>query len=452
MRRRLLLLSALSSALFLAVLAIAIVPLVHSRVTEDLDQHLRRQVLSAAAFILDDAPSDAQMSAYLTQIDNTNGTYLGVKSGSTNAALGKDAAGISQRWPADYRKGGASLPRSIQPLLDPRFYTTETGDHIASLGVFTGTQGWIVEGTVTRHLITTKQVEHWLFNAGFAIAALLISLAGADLLARRITRPITAAVRAAESIGNGNLSAPFPTNGPPEVLNLGRALHHMASRIERLLTGERQRAADLSHRLRTPLTVLALETHRLRPQLADRPEQLRRVTDSIAELENGLDQLIREFQDTRENGVPERSDAAQVLRNHSTYWSAVAQTQGRPVQLDIETDVAPVAIAADQLGVVLDALYSNIFRHTAPGAGYRASIRTTHDIAIIELADDGSTCRATPEPDPPRFGSTGRGLALARSIIEATGGTLNITDNPSTGRTVTITLLKHVEPTALNPR
>jgi signal transduction histidine kinase len=436
LRRRLLALTAFTSSLVLAVLAIAVLPLVESRVTEQLDQRMHDQILSIAGYVLHENPDDAQVAAYLTRIDDVPGTTIGVE--SPNAApLGKGGPGVLQRWPGNWPHRGARTPRSVLGFLYPRFYYTTDGDQIASQGVFTGSAMWIVEGTITHGLISREERQHWILIGGFSAAALAIALAGADLLARRITKPISAAVRSAESIGRGRLDTPVPTTGPREVIDLGIALNQLSARIDRLLASERQRAADLSHRLRTPLTVLALETQRLEPELADRPEQLQRVQNSIAELERGLDDVIRESRRTREDGLVEQSDAAEVLRNHIAYWSPLAQAQSRTVHLDLGPGPALVPLSAKQLGVALDALISNIFRHTAPGTGYSAVLRRGAEGVTIRLHDTGSHRRTT---ETPSLGSTGIGLNVARSTIEAVGGTLTTDTGDDQGMTVTMQL------------
>lgn len=66
-------------------------------------------------------------------------------------------------------------------------------------------------------------------------------------------------VAAARRRGHGEIDVRADQGGPPEIADVAQALNFLADRIEALLAAERERVADLSHRLRTPLTALRLE-------------------------------------------------------------------------------------------------------------------------------------------------------------------------------------------------
>ncbi|WP_161632100.1 sensor histidine kinase [Nakamurella lactea] len=411
-------LTAFTSTLVLVVLGFAALPLVHTRVTGQLDQNLRQQILAIADYILSGDRTDQQVAAFTESVDTVTGTRIGVKT-PFHTYVGSDAAAVRARWPGTY---SVQQPRSPLDRLSPRFYVDQNGDRIASQGVFTGTSSWIVEGTITRDLIRQQERQRWLLIAGSGAGALVVSLGAALLLARRITRPIDSVLHAAESLGRGDLNTPVPVKGPPEIVNLGVALTQLSGRIERLLARERERAADVSHQLRTPLTVLSLETERLEAVLTERPEQLRRVQQAILALEQGLDNVINESRHRREDGLAERSDAVEVLREQFRFWSAAAKAQDRQVQLDGGSAPLFVALSTKHLGTAIDAVVSNIYRHTPPGVGYSATVRQVDNTIVIRVrnADPGAPHRMR----PPAAGSTGIGLSIARSALEASGGSL----------------------------
>ena len=91
----------------------------------------------------------------------------------------------------------------------------------------------------------------------------VLSLVVADRLARSMTRPITELALTAERLGRGDLAARVEPAGPDEVREVGPALNRLAARISELLTRERESVADLSHRLRTPVTALRLDAEAL---------------------------------------------------------------------------------------------------------------------------------------------------------------------------------------------
>ena len=441
MRRRLLALAAFISCLILIVLVLALGPLVPTRVTDRTDAVLRDQILSTAGFILGATRTDQELTRYLQETDNVAGTSIGVKTPRATY-LGRAADSVQQRWPGRYTNPGQ--PRSILHLLYPRFFTNSAGDRLASQGLFDGRGSWIVEGTITQQLIQREERTLWI-QIGIACGAVLIvSFVGADILSRRITRPIDAAVCAAESMGRGNLNAVVPHRGPREIVKLGVSLSQLSGRIDRLLAHERDRAATLSHRLRTPLTVLRLEAERLEPALQGHPERLERLQEAIAALELGLDAVIRESHQTREDGVMQQCDAGEVLRNQLAFWSTLASAQNRDVQMVTDPGPLIVPMSAKQLGVVLDALISNIFRHTPAGVPYAAVAMRGNKGVTLQLSNrTGQT--APSDYAIPTHGSTGIGLSIARLAIQDAGGSMTMTDR-SDGQVVVTILFEREAP------
>ena len=88
----------------------------------------------------------------------------------------------------------------------------------------------------------------------------------ADQLARSLVRPLAALARASDRLAGGDLSARAMVAGPPEVRRAGSGLNRLAVRIGDLLAHERETVADLSHRLRTPLTALRIDAESLRDE------------------------------------------------------------------------------------------------------------------------------------------------------------------------------------------
>src|SRR6478609_9357243 len=150
----------------------------------------------------------------------------------------------------------------------------------------------------------------------------------ADLLARSITRPLAAVGTAAERLAAGDLTTRVEPEGTHETREIARALNRLATRIGELLTAEREQVADLSHRLRTPITVLRLDAE----SVAD-PDERARLTADIDELTRQVDAVIREARRTEREGGRAACDAAAVVREHVAIWQALADDQGRPADV-----------------------------------------------------------------------------------------------------------------------
>ncbi|ONH27518.1 sensor histidine kinase [Pseudofrankia asymbiotica] len=287
----------------------------------------------------------------------------------------------------------------------------------------------------------------WLVLGGLAVALVAISVLVADRLASRTVRATRGLAATARRLGAGDLDARVPLSGsgvPPEVRDAAVAFNTMADRIRQLVAAERELAADLSHRLRTPLTVLRLNTAALAdagPADAGPADQ---VQQAVERLEREVDHIIRAARDRGAGGpAAARCDAAEVVRDRVGFWSALAEDQGRPWRLagaegghDSHDGGgydygAPVPVARAELVAALDALLGNVFQHTGEGVGFAVTLRAVPGAVTIAVADAGPGI-ADPAEAMRRgagaggAGSTGLGLDIARRVATSTGGELTV--------------------------
>ncbi|MGG8406261.1 sensor histidine kinase, partial [Streptomyces sp. 12297] len=276
----------------------------------------------------------------------------------------------------------------------------------------------VVENFVPDDDLTRGVSLSWSVMAGLAV----VLLAGSVLVADRLgSAVVTAAKRLAEAsrrLGAGNLDSRVQPKGPPELKEAGTAFNTMADRMSDLLAVERELVADLSHRLRTPLTALHLAVERIAPG----PET-GRIHAAVAELEKELGAIIAEARtplavgpmgrvlrgDEAHDGPPgdaERCELADVVRTRAAFWSVLAGQQGRPCAVHVTDEPTPVCLPESDITAVVDALVGNVFRHTAWGAALSISVsRTAH---TVELAvDDAGPGIADPDGAVARGGSTG---------------------------------------------
>jgi signal transduction histidine kinase len=255
-------------------------------------------------------------------------------------------------------------------------------------------------------------------------AGALGALAGVVVGVRRL-RPVVADLTGlaehARRIGDDDRPAPLPAMHVPETGALAAALDGLADRLDEARARERRLAADLSHRLRTPLTALALDAG----SIGDGPaaERVRRTVDS---LNDDVDTLIRA--PDRPPG-PERCDVVAVVRRRMGFWSALAQHSGRPCEFHLGEGPALTALTEDDLAAVVDALLGNVFRYTPPGAAFAVAV-VRHAGWVTLVVDDAGPGITDPATALSRGGSTsggtGLGLDIARDAVEATGGTIHV--------------------------
>ena len=231
-------------------------------------------------------------------------------------------------------------------------------------------------------------------------------MVGADRLGRRVSAPVTELAAVAHRLRAGELDARAVPRGPVETVELGAALNRLADRIGELLTAEREAVADLSHRLRTPVTALRLDAGAVtEPELADR------LRDHIGHLERTVDAVVKDARRPVRSTLGRSCDAASVVRDRVAFWSALAVDQGRDLTVSIPSIATPAAIDAGDLVDVVDALVDNVFAHTPDGTAFAVSLTRSRAIRLagLEVADSGPGAAnpdvtmpaATAPPTPP---------------------------------------------------
>ncbi len=279
--------------------------------------------------------------------------------------------------------------------------------------------------------------REWLLLGVIGVGLLGLSVAVSTLLARSLLMPLGAVARASELLADGDLSARAPYDGPPEIRQVSNGLNRLAARIGELLMHERETLADLSHRLRTPLTALRIDAESLR----DDSEMTQLIAD-VDELTRTVNEIIREARRPSAAGGRVACDAVEVVRERTDFWQALAEDQDRYMAVEIDSDWLPVRAPAQDLAACVDILLENVFAHTPEGAafGVRLTARANGG-AWLTVADDGPgfagdyAARGTSGA-----GSTGLGLDIARRIAESSGGSLTIGRAPRGGAAITVAL------------
>ena len=295
------------------------------------------------------------------------------------------------------------------------------------------------------------------------VVAVVLAAAAAGLvaaaLARRLARSSSALTAAAREVGSG---APFPAIEQPdtrELRDLAHALRTAASRLEESREREqsveaarRELVAWVSHDLRSPVAGLRAMAEALEDGVvadavgvAAYHRQMRRESVRLARMIDDLFEL---------SGIhagslvvrPQRVAAHDVVDEVVQAVAPVAAARG--VRVVGDADGAPVGWAdPDQLARVLRNLVGNAVRHTPPGGTVRVSAsggsagsgRPGDDGLRVAVRDE---CGGIPEADlarvfevgyrgewartPGEDAGAGLGLAIARGIVDAHGGTIEV--------------------------
>lgn len=270
-------------------------------------------------------------------------------------------------------------------------------------------------------------------GAGLLVLAVIV----ADRLAAGTVRPMKALAQTALALSDGQLDARVVVGGPTEVKEVGHALNVLAQRIGELLDAEREAVADLSHRLRTPLTALRLDSEALPPSPA-----AARVAGDLDDLHRAIDAVIREARRPVREGVNPSCDAGEVVAERAAFWGVLMEDQGRAFDVTVVDPLLPVKVSAEDLRAAVDAVLQNALVHTPEGT--TVWVRVTAAAAgrtEVRITDDGAGLPPlASERGRSGAGSTGLGLDIVRRTAEASGGSLRLTTADGSGACVLMTL------------
>ncbi|MDN3351492.1 HAMP domain-containing sensor histidine kinase [Actinomadura sp. DC4] len=361
-------------------------------------------------------------------------------------ALALEQAGTSGGRPVtvffpDGTTLGASAPRSAAVELAARGNSV-TAQVAGGREILVAVEGMPAGIAVVRTYVSDGEIRHGVARAWLILAILGVALLGLGLLvADRLARSLIGSTRDLASVSHrlaaGELDARARPAGAPELREVSGALNHLAGRIRELLAAEREAAADLSHRLRTPLTALRLELESLRD-----PAEAARAEASVAALERAVSQIIADTRRPARESTG-RCDAAEVVADRVRFWTVLAEDQDRPLTAPSPPGPLPVAVSREDLATCVDALLGNVFAHTPEGTGLTVSLDPRPSGgARLTVADEGPGFGpADPlERGVSGAGSSGLGLDIVRRTAESSGGSLSVGDSPTGGAQVTLDL------------
>lgn len=301
--------------------------------------------------------------------------------------------------------------------------------------VVTGSGTYVVHTSVTSERMRAGVARAWTGILLLGLLLLAAALVIADRLARRVSTPVTALAGVALQLRDGELDARATPEGPAETVELAHALNQLADRISELLVAERAAVGDLSHRLRTPVTALRLDVD----AVAD-PTVAARLQEHVATLQRTVDAIIRDARRPVRHALRAGCDARTVVAERMAFWSALAEDQGRHVDLALPAGPAHVAVDATDLTDVLDVLVDNVFAHTPESADLAVAVRLRDSHVEVTVHDDGPGLVAEDRGLGPRAGSTGLGLQIARRTVAGVGGSFSLQSEEGRGTTVVVGL------------
>ncbi len=295
-------------------------------------------------------------------------------------------------------------------------------------------------------------------NLGLLYAALgasVVALILGIVLARALTRPIRALTAAIHGMARGELKQSVPVTSKDELGELAAAFNHMSADIDRQIRARRQMTADIAHDLRNPLTVIGGYVESMRDGvLKPTQERLESIQGEVQHLERLVEDLRTLSQADAGEMVLNRElvPVRGLLERAAQSYQPLAEKEHIKLSIEAGDDVPQVHADPDRLARVLGNLISNSLRYTPAGGAIALKAVAENGKAVkITVADNGKGI--APEALPyvfdrlyradaarTRSEESGLGLAIARSIVEAHGGSISAQSALGVGTTVTILL------------
>ena len=297
------------------------------------------------------------------------------------------------------------------------------------------------------------------------LLALVVALTAALLvgiwLTGTLTGPLWKMGRAVGRVARGDFRDPgdLPYGRSDELGELSRAFRRMTRELEELARLKAEFVSVATHELKTPLNVISgygemLEAGEYGPLTSEQSD----AVTHIHEQSRMLDRLVSQLLDLSriEAGVftieMEPVDLGHLVRGLERSFQPLA------IQRDIAFTVeahpsAPELIDGDVdrlRNEVLGNLLSNAFKFTPRGGSVRLRVRGGEEVVAFEISDTG---RGIAPDDVPRIFEkyfqpdrtsralgAGLGLAIAREVVLAHGGTIDVTSAPGEGSRFLVTL------------
>ncbi|WP_296699373.1 ATP-binding protein [Thiocapsa sp. UBA6158] len=323
-----------------------------------------------------------------------------------------------------------------------RFPLNLDGTPIGALAVIAGPP---VAELADLHFVERQGGRLWLIVA----AMLALAAALAYPLSSRLIRPVKEFQHTARRLAAGDYDARVGIRGGDEIARLGRDINALADALERNDRARRRWVADISHELRTPIALL--RAHLEAMQDGVRPLE-RAEVDRLHGDVLRLSRLVEDLNDlaTTDLGAPayrmQEIDLAELLGEDIDAFRTRFEAAGLDLVFDnrlagrrdaAQAGCAPLYADAGRISQLFGNLLHNSLSYTDPGGGLTVTLDAAPPGAYRVNFED--TAPGVPSEDLPRLfdrlyrvdasrsrhtGGAGLGLAIAKNVVLAHGGTI----------------------------
>ncbi|WPB77825.1 HAMP domain-containing sensor histidine kinase [Archangium violaceum] len=304
------------------------------------------------------------------------------------------------------------------------------------------------------------QADRWdqIANIGGICVAALLVLGGGVLLwwlRRFVFRPLLDMSRAMRRFGAGRKRTRAPVAGPVELRDMARTFNDMANSLARQQEERLTFLAGVAHDLRNPLSALKMSAALVTSGRPIPEERMQKTMALVRRQVARLDRMVGDLLDATqiEAGRFELSLEERDARELASAVVELYQAGGSSHDLRLQLPEEPVLLCCDATRVeqVLHNLVSNALKYSQGGSSVDVIVGYESEEAVLSVVDRGIGISSeelsmlfTP------FRRTGRarekapgvglGLSVARRIVEAHGGRIEVESRPGVGSTFRVRL------------
>ncbi len=288
-----------------------------------------------------------------------------------------------------------------------------------------------------------------------ALVAVAIAVALAFLLSRRTLAPVKALTSAAERLGRGDFSQRVQIKDKSELGELAQTFNSMAVGLEHTEKLRQNMVADVAHELRTPLSNIQGYLEALRDGVVKPDEE---TIGSLYEEALVLSRLVDDLQELSlaEAGelklVQQAENIGEVIRRAVAAVGVKKKASELSLAVELPEELPLANIDSRRIGEVLRNLLENAVAHTGRGGSITVMARQQGNWLEVSVADTGEGIPAEELPNIfERFyrvdksrtratGGSGLGLTIAKRLVEAHGGRIEVESQPGKGSCFTFTV------------
>lgn len=292
---------------------------------------------------------------------------------------------------------------------------------------------------------------------------LIVAACGGFVLVRRVLAPVSRMIAATEALSFNSPETRLPLDGTLEpITSLGQSLNRMLDRLDSAYQHVSQFSAETAHELRTPMAIVHGELELIQAA-DDLPEHLRRALSGVLQETNRLGHIVEGLITIARMGSIWGKQAhlptdLQALADETVeHMRLLAEDKGVALAC-AESGAAIVPGDRNRLKQVLVNLIDNAVKFTPGGGRVTVEVASTATTASITVTDTG--IGIAPEHHARLFDRSfrldgtgaGLGLAIARSICAAHGGTIAVASRLGEGASFRVELPRGLDRPGLRPR